>query len=104
MPKEIFGGGENGFSLSYKEENGTSASIVYEGDMLRFTRGITQAAFSLSRITSFSYVTDLGAMPVSAYTERLDVMERDGKLLLTLSYFMHISGMVQKTVMKWKLF
>ncbi len=99
-----FKGDKAAFTVAYKEEDGVQAKLVYEGDTLIFTRGATKASFKLSKSTSFSYVSELGSMPVSAYTERLDLKEKAGKLLLSLTYYMHVSDIVQKNVMKWKLF
>ena len=96
-------GDKTALSLNYKEEDGTAASLSYDGEELIFRRGATASRFLRAKTSSFSHMTDLGAMPISAYTLRLDVMEREGMLLLTLSAYMHVSGMVQKTTMKWKI-
>ena len=97
-----FSGNKNAFSLSYKED-GCFASLTFSGTELCFKRGATASQFKLGSLTSFSHMTDMGALPITAYTTRLDVLEREGMLLLTLSAYMHISGMVQKTTMKWKI-
>ena len=99
-----FRGKKTAFSVIYKEEDGTGASLIYEDDTLIFARGGTKAEFKLSKSTAFSYASELGELAVSAYTERLDVKEKEGMILLSLTYYMHVSDMVQKTVMKWKLF
>ena len=98
----MFSGSKNEFSLSYKED-GCSASLTFSGAELCFKRGATVSRFALGSVTSFSHMTDMGALSIAAYTTRLDVLEREGMLLLTLSAYMHISGMVQKTTMKWKI-
>lgn len=100
----VFTGSKEAFSLVYEEQDGTKASLTYEHGTLVFTRGATKASFVLSKCTSFSYVSELGSMSVSAYTERLDVKEKGEKLLLSLTYYMHASDLIQKNVMKWKLF
>lgn len=99
-----FEGNANAFSLTYKEEDGVLASLDYNGKELHFVRGGTRAVFIPSKTTSFSHITELGAMKAEAYTTRLDVKEKDGKILLSVSYFMHISDIIQKNTMKWKLF
>lgn len=99
-----FLGDKNAFSATYKEEEGESATLTLSGNTVRFTRGKTQAIFTRGATTAFSYVSAIGALPATVYTEGLDVKEKDGKLLLTVSYFMHVSDMVQKTTMRWKLF
>ena len=96
-------GDKSAFSLSYKEEDGSAANLSYNGEELLFKRGATASHFKSGSVTAFSHMTDMGALPMSAYTTRLDVLEREGMLLLTLSAYMHVSGMVQKTTMKWKI-
>ncbi len=98
-----FSGDKRAFSLSYKEEDGSAAKLSYNGEQLSFQRGATASYFKQGSVTAFSHMTEMGVLPISAYTTRLDVLERDGMLLLTLSAYMHISGMVQKTTMKWKI-
>ena len=97
-----FKGDKDSFTLCYKEED-TSATLSYNGKELIFKRGGTASRFTEGSVTSFAHVTDIGALPIDAYTLRLDLKEREGKLLLTLSAYMYISGMIQKTTMKWKL-
>ena len=99
-----FAGHADNFSLSYKEQDGTVARVSFDGDTLSFSRGGTFATFTRAKSTSFSYVSAIGALPATAYTVTLEVKEREGKLLLCVEYFMHLSNMVQKNTMRWKLF
>ena len=100
----VFKGDKSAFTLSYQEEDATPSRLVFSGDTLVFVRGKTEARFEKSKTTAFAYVSAIGALAATAYTVRLDVLEMAGKLLLTVEYFMHISDMVQKNTMRWKLF
>ncbi len=98
-----FTGDATAFTLSYREENGTSALLEYREGTLRFCRGGTEAVFIKGKTTSFSHFAGYGSLLHTVYTTRIDVSERQGKYLLTLSYMAHISGMVQKNTMMWKI-
>lgn len=98
-----FEGDASSFTLSYQEEDGVKASLSYHDGVLCFSRGATEAVFEKGKTTSFSHFAGYGTLLHTAYTLRLDVAEREGKYLLTLSYLAHISGMVQKNTMMWKI-
>jgi len=102
--KGTFSGDENAFSLAYTEEDGTHVSLHYDAEGgLEFRRGVTNTTFVRGKTTVFSHWTGYGMLEIEAYTTRLDLMEKNGSYLLTLTYFSHISDMVQQNTMKWKL-
>ncbi len=102
-PEGKFEGDENAFTLSYREEDGMSASLTYRAGELHFRRGATEACFIKGKSTSFSHFAGYGSLLHTVYTLRLEVIKRDDKYLVALSYLAHISGMVQKNTMMWKI-
>lgn len=92
----------DGCTASYREEDGTAVRLSLQNGTFTFVRGATRAVFPQTGMTSFSHQTGYGALTVDAYTLRLDLQEKNGSYLLTLSYLAHIGGMVQKNTMKWK--
>ena len=90
------------FSASYQEEDGTNVRLSLEKGTLSFSRGATHAVFPSSGSASFLHRTEYGALTVDTYTLRLELQEKNGSFLLTLTYLAYIGGMVQKNMMKWK--
>ena len=94
---------KDGFTLSYREEDGTPVRVEYKAGELKFSRGLTQSLFSLGKTTVFSHHMGYGSLECAAYTTRLETVKRDGKTLLMLTYIALLSGMAQKNTMMWKL-
>ena len=89
------------FTVSYRTEEGRPSTLSLADDCLSFRRGLSEMTFEKGSVTSFVYRTGYGEIETEVFTDALSLKEKDGKWLLSLSYYALMGGMVQKNSMRF---
>lgn len=90
-------------SVCYRTEEGRPCSLSLEGDTLLLRRGLSEMRFEKGKSTAFLYRTGYGEIETEAFTDALSLAEREGKHLLSLSYYARMGDMIQRNSMRFVL-
>ncbi len=89
------------FGVYYRTEEGRPCTVTYEKDRLTVRRGLSEMRFEKGRVTSFLYQTGYGELDTEAYTDALSLTEKEGKWLLSITYYARMGDVVQKNSMRF---
>ena len=89
------------FSVAYRTEEGHPSSLSLTENLLSLRRGLSEMRFEKGGITRFTYRTGYGEIETEVFTDALSLKEKDGKWLLSLSYYARMGGMVQRNTMRF---
>ena len=93
--------GASFFSVSYRTAEGHPSHLSLVGDTLSLRRGLSEMRFEKGTVTAFTYRTGYGEIETEAFTDELSLKEKDGRWLLSLSYYARMGGMVQRNTMRF---
>ncbi|MBO7170067.1 MAG: DUF1934 domain-containing protein [Clostridia bacterium] len=89
------------FEVAYRTEEGHPSSICLTENTLFFRRGLSEMRFEKGNVTHFAYRTGYGEWDTEVFTDALSLTEREGKWLLSLSYYARMGDVVQKNTMRF---
>lgn len=89
------------FRVYYRTEEGRPCAVTYEKGYLAVKRGFSEMRFEKGRTTSFLYQTGYGEIETEVYTDALSLTEKEGKWLLSITYYARMGDMVQKNSMRF---